>query len=177
MTLVSTINIILSFLVVIGQIIAILIIVALISGQERFLDFFRKKALLFSFIIVLIAMLGSLFYSEIAGYEPCKLCWFQRIFMYPQLIILGLALWKKDQRIFRYTIVLSIIGTIIAGYHYLLQIGAAPAIPCSAVGYSISCSKTFVMQFGYITLPMMALTVFVLLVFFSIIAIRKTRTE
>lgn len=114
-------------------------------------------------MVALVAMVGSLIYSEIIGYEPCKLCWLQRIFMYSQVILLGMALFKKDYKIISYSIVLSIIGAIIAGYHYLLQLGVASGLPCSAVGYSVSCSQRFVMQYGYITIPMMALSAFVLI--------------
>lgn len=171
MTLVSTANLILSSLTVIGQIIIALVAVAFLIRNEKLLQFFGNNAILFSFIVAIIATLGSLFYSEIAGFEPCKLCWFQRIFMYPQVILLGIALWKKNGALTIYnSIVLSAIGVIIAGYHYLLQIGIAPELPCAAVGYSAACSQRFVMHFGYITIPMMALTAFLLIIVFSITA-------
>ncbi|OGY68707.1 MAG: hypothetical protein A3B94_01990 [Candidatus Jacksonbacteria bacterium RIFCSPHIGHO2_02_FULL_43_10] len=119
-------------------------------------------------------MLGSLFYSEIAGYEPCQLCWWQRILMYPQVILLGVAWLKEDQGIVLYSIALSSLGALIAGYNYLLQIGFVPSIGCSAVGYSINCSQRFVMQFGYITIPMMALTAFLLIISFMIVFKRSS---
>ncbi|OGZ79497.1 MAG: hypothetical protein A2312_00255 [Candidatus Staskawiczbacteria bacterium RIFOXYB2_FULL_32_9] len=132
-------------------------------------NFFGKYALFFAFVVVLIATLGSLFYSEVAGYEPCKLCWFQRILMYPQVIILGMAFLKKDIGVVSYSIVLSAIGVVIAGYHYLLQIGvASSSVGCSVVGYSISCAQRFVMGFGYITIPMMAFTAFLLIIVFMV---------
>ena len=167
MTLISTANLILSSLTVIGQVVIGLIIISLIARNEKLTRFFGKNAILFSFIVALIAMLGSLFYSEIAGFEPCKLCWFQRIFMYPQVILLGIALWKKNGSPAIYnSVALSVIGAVIASYHYLLQIGVAPELPCSAVGFSAACSQRFVMQFGYITIPMMAFTAFVLIIIF-----------
>jgi len=167
MTLVSTANLILSSLTVIGQIIIGLAIISLVIRNGKPIRWFGQHAILFSLIVALIATLGSLFYSEIAGYEPCKLCWFQRIFMYPQVIILGIALWKKNGVSTIYnSIALSAIGAVIAGYHYLLQIGVAPELPCGAVGYSVACSQRFVMNFGYITIPTMALTAFVLILLF-----------
>lgn len=166
---VSMVNQALALLTIIGQIIlAVLIILLVIKRNEPF-NFFAKNVLVFSFIVALTATLGSLFYSEVAGYEPCKLCWFQRIFMYPQAILLGLAWLKKDHGIILSSLALSIIGALIAGYHYLLQIGLAPSVNCSAVGYSISCSQRFLMQFGYITIPMMSLTAFLLIIIFMII--------
>lgn len=168
MTLVSTANVILSSLTVIGQAVIVLVAILFLARQTKLLEFISKRAILFSFIVALVATLGSLFYSEVAGYEPCKLCWFQRIFMYPQIVILGIALWKKNGLVNYNSIALSIIGAAIAGYHYLLQIGVAPELPCAAVGYSAACSQRFVMNFGYITIPMMALTAFALITLFMI---------
>jgi disulfide bond formation protein DsbB len=165
MTLISNVNLFFSILTAVGQLMVVVIIVSLVFRNERLIKFFGGNAILFSFIIALFATLGSLFYSEILGYEPCKLCWFQRIFIYPQVILLGIALWKKNGSTARYnSIALSAVGAIIAGYHYLLQIGVAPEIPCSALGYSVACSQAFVMSFGYITIPMMALTVFAMII-------------
>ena len=133
------------------------------------LGVFKNNYLILAFIVALAATLGSLFYSEIAGYEPCKLCWFQRIFMYPQVFLLGLALYKKDLGMAPYSLLLSSVGAVIAFYHYLLQLNIAPSLPCSAMGYSVSCSQVFVMNFGYITIPLMAFSAFVLLIFLALI--------
>ena len=159
---------ILSVLTVAGQAIVVLLLALyFFDSKNHIFAFFSKNAVKFSFIVALIAMLGSLFFSEIAGYEPCKLCWFQRIFMYPQVFLLALALWKKEIIVAsRNSIMLSIIGAVIAGYHYLLQIGVAPELPCSATGYSVACSQRFIMSFGYITIPMMAFTAFLLILVF-----------
>lgn len=161
MNLTPLVNQILGGLTIIVQIGIIFLIVFLITKKPSFVRFAANKAFTLAFIVAFAAMAGSLVYSEIIGYEPCKLCWFQRIFMYSQVFILGLALIKKDRAVADYSIILSIVGAIIAGYHYLLQRGAVPATSCSAVGYSVSCAEKFVMQYGYITIPMMALTAFV----------------
>jgi disulfide bond formation protein DsbB len=164
MTLVSTANLILSLLTILGQLIIAVAIFALITRSEKIIGFLGRRAILFSFFVALTATAGSLFYSEIAGFDPCKLCWFQRIFMYPQMILLGIALSKKNEAFAVLNgLTLSLIGALIAGYHYLLQIGFAPSLPCSAVGYSVSCAQRFVMTFGYITIPMMAFTAFLLI--------------
>jgi hypothetical protein len=164
MTLVSAANLMLSLLTVIGQLVIGFVVVSFVIGSGKLIRWLGQRAILFSFIIALTATLGSLFYSEVAGYEPCELCWFERIFMYPQVILLGIALSKKNGISTIYnSIALSAIGALIAGYHHLLQIGVAPELPCSAAGYSAGCSQRFVMDFGYITIPMMALTAFVLI--------------
>lgn len=168
MELVSTVNQALALLTVAGQMIVIGGIVLFVANRKKVLGFFGHRALAFSFVVVLIATLGSLFYSEVAGYEPCKLCWFQRILMYPQVLLLGLALWKRDKGIADYSIALSAIGAFVAGYHYLLQLGVAPSLPCAAVGYSVSCSQRFVMQFGFVTIPLMAFTAFSMVLFFVV---------
>ncbi|OGF23898.1 hypothetical protein A3H66_01205 [Candidatus Falkowbacteria bacterium RIFCSPLOWO2_02_FULL_45_21] len=116
-------------------------------------------------------MLGSLFYPEIAQYAVCRLCWYQRIFMYPQAILLGLAAWRQDKNIALYSIILSAFGALIAAYHYYIQLsGALAAVPsCSAVGYSVSCSERFIMQFGYITIPLMSLTAFLMIILIMVL--------
>ena len=164
----TLVNQILSILTVAGQAVVLLILILyFFDAKNSILAFFSKNSIKFSFIVALVAMLGSLFFSEVAGYEPCKLCWFQRIFMYPQVFLLGLALWKKEKIVAkRNSIMLSVIGAVIASYHYLLQIGIAPELPCSATGYSVACSQRFIMSFGYITIPMMALTAFLLILVF-----------
>lgn len=147
------------------------------SGQNYSIPFFRKffkfvekNGITLALVAAAAALLGSLFYSEIAGYDPCKLCWYQRIFMYSQVVVLAVALWKKERHGGMYCLALSAIGAAIAGYHYLMQIGAISSLPCSAVGYSASCSQRFVTQFGYITIPMMSFSVFVLIIVFLLLA-------
>ena len=169
MQLVQTVNTILGILTIIAQLSVVIIAISLVLRSKlskKILTFFGKNALLFSFIVALVSTLGSLFYSEIAHFEPCKLCWFQRILMYPQVLLLGFAFLKRDNHIGKYAMLLSGVGGVIALYHYLLQRGIVQElVPCSAVGYSVSCSQKFVMQFGYITIPLMALSAFSLILF------------
>jgi len=170
---VSTINQFLGILTLASlTLMATIIICSLISKDAKrdILNFLSKRAIKLAFLIALASMVGSLFYSDIAGYSPCKLCWYQRIFMYPQVILLGLALYKKEKHIIGYSLALSLVGFIIAGYHYLMQIGWVPALNCAALGYSVSCAKEFVMQFGFITIPMMSLTAFSLMILLLITA-------
>ncbi len=173
MTLITVIGNTLGLLTIVGQVIAAVLLVALIARKKKVTDFASEYALLFGFVVASIAMAGSMFYSEIAGYEPCKLCWFQRILMYPQVLLLGMAWWRKERWMLPYASILSAIGGLIAGYHYLLQRGVAPALPCSAVGYSVDCAKIFVMQYGYVTIPLMAFTAFALIFLFTWAGIKK----
>jgi len=156
----------LSILTLIGDVLLIFLIYRLVIKKDFKNNFLTKNTLFFAFIISLIATFGSLFYSEIAGYIPCKLCWYQRIFMYPLPILLGIALFKKDNKISRYAIPLSIIGGIISIYHYITQILNNSAI-CSAE--STTCASKIFFSYGYITIPIMALTVFALIIFLTYI--------
>jgi len=152
-------NTILALLTIGGQILIVLLILSILSKNKNQLTaLVTKHAILFSFVIALSAMLGSLTYSEIIGYDPCKLCWIQRIFIYPLVFMLGIAYWKKHSMIRIYAMTFSAIAGIIALYQYLLQIGFVKTTACDVVGYSVSCSQRFTMNFGYITIPMMALT-------------------
>lgn len=169
MDFVFIVNQILLVLTVIAQIITVVLIASFFVEQKNVLDFFQKYSLHLVFAVAFIATVGSLFYSEVAGYEPCKLCWFQRILMYPQTIILAIALFKKDKGIVPYIVGLSAVGAVISGYHYLLQLGIFTSGSCSTVGYSVNCAKLFVMGFGYITIPMMAFTAFLLIIISMII--------
>lgn len=174
--MIKTLTQVLSILTVTGQTLLLLILVAIVTKRfDRILHKIGKKAVLFSLIVASIAMLGSLFFSEIAGYEPCKLCWFQRIFMYPQVLLLIIAIAEKERGVLIYSAALSVMGALISGYHYLLQIGAVPPLSCGTVGYSVSCSEKFVMSLGYVTIPMMALTAFLLIAAFSVIGIYRNR--
>ena len=160
---------------------------AILSGKlKKFLAyplfrFISSRALMLSFIVALAATLGSLFYSEIAGYTPCKLCWYQRILMYPQAVMLGIAAARKDNGIVLYGLVLSGIGAAIAAYHYLLQIGLVDEIaPCTTVGYSVSCTETFTMTYGFITIPFMSLVAFLLIIAlltFHLVATRQLKRK
>jgi disulfide bond formation protein DsbB len=164
----------LSWLTVGGQILCLVMLgmIMFSSGRNKLMDFIRKHGVKLAFVVTAIAVLGSLSYSDILGYEPCKLCWYQRIFMYPQLIILGIALYAKDRRAPFYATVLSLIGIPIAMIHYFVQRGMLD-VGCSTVGYSVSCAKVFTMNLGYITIPLMAFTAFLMNALFLYVSRNK----
>ncbi len=173
----NLISSILPILTVFGQTALLILALPLLSIKSNLsmqvLVLVKKYGLTFAFIVSATATLGSLFYSEVLGYEPCELCWYQRIFMYPLPFISGLALRKKDRSVMPYIILLASIGLTIALYHYLMQVGLLPSLVCDAVGYSTSCSQRFVMEYGYITIPMMSLTAFGLILTSTILLNKK----
>ena len=123
--------------------------------------FFGKYALSLSLLVAFGAVAGSLFYSEIVGYPPCVLCWWQRVFLYPTLPLFAVALWKRDYGVFKYTNVLAIIAGVFALYHSYVYWGGKSLLPCTALGGA--CSKIYVYAMGYITIPSMSLTIVVYL--------------
>lgn len=132
-----------------------------------------KRAMGLALIVAAGASLGSLFFSEVMGLVPCQLCWYQRILMYPQVIMLGVALKQKRKYSWESVIAASI-GAMTSAYHYLLQRSAVPNYFCNAVGYSESCSNVFEMTYGYITIPLMALTAFVMIIGFNYLGWRES---
>lgn len=120
----------------------------------------------------LIATIGSLFYSEIMGYIPCDLCWIQRIFMYPLVIIYGVALWKKNIHIALSGLILSGIGMFISAYHYGLQ--KLPLLQ-NAGGFcgDIPCNLQYINYFGFITIPFLAGTAFIVIFSLHIVLLRN----
>ena len=108
----------------------------------------------------LLATLGSLFFSEILHFPPCELCWFQRIMMYPQPIMLYIATLRNERVLTPYLLVINIIGIAISTYHYAIQRFPALTITNCSVKGGVSCIKGYEFYFGYISIPLMAFTVF-----------------
>ncbi len=126
-------------------------------------------------IVASVSMLGSLFFSEIMELAPCALCWYQRIFMFPLVIILLIGLFPFDKNIIRYALPLAIIGWGFAFYHYLLYSGIIPESiqPCSQ---GVSCSETYLDLFGFLTIPMLSLISFSIIIGFLLI-LRRRRSK
>lgn len=123
-----------------------------------------------AFVIAASGTLVSLIYSEVIGFAPCELCWVQRIFLYPHVIILGLALWKNTKDAARYCLALSGIGALVALYHFYGQSFNPSALPgCDAIG-GASCAVRYFVEFGYVTIPLMSLTAFLLIIIFLLLA-------
>ena len=137
--------------------------------------FVSKNVLWLVFLTSLVAMLGSLTYSNVIGFAPCELCWIQRIFIYPQVIISFMALLKKNKDIVSYLLPLSILGGIVALYHSLTHFGLGDGlVGCtSALG---DCGKLYVFEYGYITIPLMSFTIFAYLIGISIIYYRASKS-
>ena len=138
---------------------------------DDFFSFIRKYYFLLAFLVVLVATLGSLFYSEIIGYPLCPLCWAQRIFIYPLVIIFGVALYYKNPGVIKYSIALSVFGLAIAIYHYISQVLQTSV--CDVAPGGADCIVKYLNAYGYITFPMMAITIFMIIIILGLIKLKK----
>ena len=129
-----------------------------------------------AWLIALASTLGALFLGEVMGVTPCVLCWYQRIAMFPLVLILALGLLPFDARSVRYALPLAVAGWAIALYHCLLYWGVMPKdlVPC---GEGASCTDVKAQLFGFISIPLLSLTAFSLIVVFLIIVKKGSRSE
>lgn len=116
-----------------------------------------------AWVIALVSTLSVLFIGEVMGQAPCVLCWFQRAFMFPLAVILGVACLGSDGAVWRYALPLAAIGAIIAGWHTLLFTGLIPAAlePC---GQGPSCSSENMTILGWVPIPLLAVGAFGVLI-------------
>ncbi len=135
-----------------------------------------ENLLLFMWIVAASATMGSLYFSEIRGYEPCELCWVQRIFMYPLVIIIGIAYIQKNARIAVTTAAFSIIGGAISLYHYTIQKVDFMSESAPTCG-RIPCTGEYINILGFITIPFLALLSFTLIAVASLFVMKALKEE
>jgi disulfide bond formation protein DsbB len=126
--------------------------------RDAILDSVAGYELWMGFGVATVATLGSLYLSEVAHLLPCKLCWFQRIFMYPLVIVLGVAAWRRDASVRLTTVLLSAIGSAIAMYHYAIQ--RYPSLGGGSCDASAPCSAAYIWQWDFVSIPYMAASAF-----------------
>ena len=122
----------------------------------------QRYGLYFAWLAAVVATAGSLYFSEIRQFVPCTMCWYQRILMYPFVIILGVASFLQDDKVLRYALPLSCLGVAVATYHILEQNVpgfGAPSL-CQA---GVPCSVKYINWFGFISIPVLSLSAFVLI--------------
>jgi disulfide bond formation protein DsbB len=158
---------IIGFLTLLSNI--IFVVVLFIIGAHsisriRMYNFIHKYILELLFAGIISAVIGSLVYSELVGFPPCDLCWYQRLFLYPQAIIVLMAMFRKDKSVIDYLVPLSILGAIVAFYHSLVQWGFSfgSILDCTATGGE--CAKIYINEYSYITIPFMSFSVFVYII-------------
>lgn len=125
-----------------------------------------------AWLIAVIATLSALFIGEVMGQTPCLLCWYQRIAMFPLVVILGVACLVEDQRAWRYVAPLGVVGFMIAVWHNLLYFKIMPQAiePCGA---GPSCSSAAMTILGGVPIPALSLLAFALILALIWLARRK----
>jgi disulfide bond formation protein DsbB len=160
---IDTVNSFLSMMAILGQIFIAALIIRLLFFRKHnntWMNFVADKAIPLAFIVALVATGGSLYYSEIANFKPCDLCWFQRIFMYPQVVLLGLAWLKKEDSVVDYSLTMVCIGFCISTYHNFIYYTSQTSSFCSI---AVPCTQKYVVGFNYISIPLLALTAFTMI--------------
>ena len=166
----DAVSLFLALLAVVAQVAVVTAVVLAVGGRsspglarirEAAVETIGPQALTLAFTVAAVAMAGSLYFSEVARFTPCRLCWYQRICMYPLVPMLGLAAWRGDRSIRPYAAVLAAIGALIAAYHVLLE--RYPTLESSVCEPTTPCTVVWVRRFGYLTIPAMALSAFALI--------------
>jgi disulfide bond formation protein DsbB len=156
-----------SILVILGQLFIVVSLGIFVFGRgkvlPRWMQFFGKRAVLLSFLTVLFGMVSSLFYSRVIGFPPCDMCIWQRWLLYPQIIFFAYALWKNNFKATFLAGMFSVFGLGVASFQYYGQMFNPNSMPCAIDTTVSACAFTPFVAFGYITIPMMSFTAFVLL--------------
>jgi disulfide bond formation protein DsbB len=134
---------------------------AIAATSARVRGTVAPDALWLAFLVALVATLGSLYLSEVANFVPCKLCWYQRIAMYPLAPVLGVAAWRRDRSVVPYVAMLAALGGTVSAYHVVLE--RFPNLESGICDPSNPCTLIWVQRFGYLTIPAMALSAFALI--------------
>ena len=180
-TAVNNLDLILGFSAIALQIVSVFLLLLLFLGNKKnkVFDFIDKHFIYLGFFVSLIAVIFSLVYSEVIRFTPCELCWFQRIFLFPQVFLFGIALWDKparphegadgDKSVIKYSVPLLCAGFAISIYQNLIYyFGNSSGSICDSSG--VSCFQHLVSVFGgYISIPMLALTSFFFLLVITLV--------
>jgi disulfide bond formation protein DsbB len=161
--------VVLAALGVAGQALFVLLVLLGLVRLTALRSWLEGYELWLAFLVSAIATGGSLFFSEIAHFVPCELCWFQRICMYPLSITTLLAALANDRRVARYLLPLPLVGAGVSVYHLLIENGAIKEPSACLIG-GAGCSVKWINEFGYMTIPTLALTGFALCLVFLFLA-------
>ncbi len=159
---------------------ALLVLGARLSGRRggmlgQIVDLADDAGLWIAAAVAVTATFGSLYFSEVANYVPCRLCWFQRIAMYPLSVILVIAAIRRDRAVRWYVGPLAAIGAVVSSYHYLIE--WKPSLEGDACGIGPSCADIWFRELGFVTLAFMALCGFVAILVFVLPTPHSTPEE
>ncbi|MBL4904055.1 MAG: disulfide bond formation protein B [Desulfocapsa sp.] len=123
-------------------------------------------------LVASLSTTGSIFFSSVMEFTPCLLCWYQRISLFPLVLILGAGLVSFDRSVVKYSLPLAAAGWLVALYHTLLYSGIIPdnIQPCTQ---GVSCTEKYIDLFGFITIPMLSLLSFTTIIALLLILKRR----
>lgn len=122
-----------------------------------------------AWLIAIVATVGSLYFSEVRFFVPCVLCWYQRILMYPLVLLLGVQTYRQDGKAFAYTLPLAVLGLIVSGYHVLYE--RIPGFGFQEVCRGgVPCDAIYINWLGFITIPVLSLTAFAIITVLLVIS-------
>jgi hypothetical protein len=139
-----------------------LAVLRFVPAATRFIDSVREVRLWLAALVAVLATAGSLYFSEVAHFTPCKLCWIQRIAMYPLSLILVIAAIRRDRAVRVYVLPIAVVGAVISTYHYVIE--RRPSLSSGSCDISAPCTVPWFEVFGFISLAMMALSGFAAIV-------------
>ena len=177
----DTIVLFLSLLALFGQIALAATALLFVGGRRTrdlrnaLIDEYGQASVVTGFVVAVVATAGSLYLSEGAHFLPCKLCWYQRIAMYPLTIILGIAALRRRRDAHWYAIPLAGVGATISSYHIVLE--RFPRLESSMCEVSNPCTLIWMRRFGYQTIPTMALTAFLMIIATQVIGLLNLRRD
>ena len=167
----SVLGVVGQVLVALGIVVGVLALVGVRGPLDAIRNLLWGYELWGAFVVAAIATGGSLFYSQVAGFIPCEFCWFQRMMMYPLSILTLLIAARGDNRAARYLLPLPVVGAGTSIYHMLLEhhVIKEPGA-CTLTGGGCTANWIALHSFGYLTIPTLALTAFLLLIGFLVLA-------
>ncbi len=133
------------------------------------MGWFKNHAMYIAWVAALCAMIGSLYFQYVMHFPPCVLCWYQRIALYPLVVIIPIGIIKKDKVLPLYALTLSMIGLVIAAYHNLLyyKVISNTLAPCIQ---GISCTTKYIEWLGFVTIPFLSLFSFIIIAVSAFVA-------
>jgi disulfide bond formation protein DsbB len=153
----------------------VVVMVASRSARGWFRERFGASSIGLAWAVAVVATLGSLYYSEVVHLPPCNLCWYQRIAMYPLVVVLGVAALRSDRGVRRYALPVVAVGAALSVYHYQLE--RFPSQGGLACFVDAPCTTVWVWRFHYISIPFMALSAFALIATLLLLAGRPDMGE
>jgi disulfide bond formation protein DsbB len=152
-----------------------LVIARFVPAGAQLIDAIRPARLWLAWLVAAVSTTGSLYFSEVAHFAPCKLCWYQRIAMYPLALLLLIAALRRDSAIRRYAVPVAIVGGLLSCYHYVIEWYPSLEGATGSCDITVSCTAPWFRQFGFISLSLMALCGFAAII--SLLTIGDTASQ